>query len=136
MTVINSRRRSRRSSSRKRSKKNSRRSSKKFYFNPNDPKKSFDVYIAKNPDYSISIKYKTLKDVQNTIKKLERLFKTQKYDHKRIWQVGMIMYVRLRVLKEQKPKEYQLAKKYFKFLGQRTKKKTFEERKEMVFKLL
>jgi hypothetical protein len=71
--------------------------------------------------------------VKNTISKLERLFKNRKYPHKRIWQVGMIMYVRLKVLKDKKPKEYALSKKYFKFLKERTKEKTFEERKKMKF---
>jgi hypothetical protein len=33
----------------------------------------------------------------------------------------MIMEVRLRVLKNIKPKQYALANKYFKFLGKRTK---------------
>jgi hypothetical protein len=32
----------------------------------------------------------------------------------------MIMKVRLEVLKEKKPKQYNLAKKYFEFLGKRT----------------
>ena len=32
----------------------------------------------------------------------------------------MIMYVRLKVLKDKKPKEYALSKKYFKFLKERT----------------
>jgi hypothetical protein len=45
----------------------------------------------------------------------------------------MIMYVRLRVLKKQKPKEYSLSKKYFNFLKKRTTKNTFEERKQMKF---
>ena len=45
----------------------------------------------------------------------------------------MIMYVRLKVLKKQKLKQYELSKKYFQFLGKRTKKKTFEERKELKF---
>jgi hypothetical protein len=45
----------------------------------------------------------------------------------------MIMYVRLRVLKKEKPKQYKLAKKYFEFLGRRTKKKSFEERKDLKF---
>lgn len=112
-----------------------KQNSKKFYFSGNNPKKSFDVYIDKNPKDSISIKYKTVKDVENTIKKLERLFKTKKYSHKRIWQVGMIMYVRLRVIKNQKPKEYKLSKRYFQFLGKRTKKKKFEERKKLKFNL-
>lgn len=71
---------------------------KQFLYNPDDPKKSFDVYIDKNPNDTIPIKYKTLDDVKNTIKKLERLYKSKKYTHKRIWQVGMIMKVRLGVL--------------------------------------
>jgi hypothetical protein len=45
----------------------------------------------------------------------------------------MIMYVRLKVLKDKKPKEYALSKKYFKFLKERTKEKTFEERKKLKF---
>ena len=47
-------------------------------------KKSFDVYIDKNLKDTITIKYKTLDDVKNTIKKLERLFNSKKYTHKRI----------------------------------------------------
>jgi hypothetical protein len=91
-----------------------------FLFNPDDPKKSFDVYIDKNPKDTIPIKYKTVDDVKNTILKLEKLYKAKKYPHKRIWQVGMIMKVRLEVLKAKKPQEYKLAKKYFKFLSNRT----------------
>lgn len=102
----------------KRSKKNKTR---KFLYNPNNPKKSFDVYIDKNPKDTIHIKYTTLDDVKNTIQKLEKLYKNKKYSHKRIWQVGMIMNVRLEVLKNKKPKEYELANKYFIFLGERTK---------------
>ena len=93
----------------------------KFYFNNNNPNKSFDVYIDKNPKDTIPIKYKTLEDVKRTINKLEKLFKSKKYSHKRIWQVGMIMKVRLEVLKNKKPKQYALANKYFKFLSRRTK---------------
>lgn len=92
-----------------------------FLFNPNNPKKSFDVYIDKNPKDTIPIKYTTLKDVQNTIEKLEKLYKAHKYPHKRIWQVGMIMKVRLEVIRKKKPQQYELAKKYFEFLGTRTK---------------
>ena len=93
---------------------------KQFLFNPRDPKKSFDVYIDKNPKDTIHIKYTTREDVENTIDKLERLYKKRKYTHKRIWQVGMIMKVRLRVLQSKKPRQYALANKYFKFLGKRT----------------
>ena len=56
---------------------------KKFLYNPNNPKKSFDVYIDKNPNDTIPIKYTTTEDVQNTIDKLERLYKNKKYPHKR-----------------------------------------------------
>ena len=94
---------------------------KQFFFNPENPKKSFDVYIDKNPQDTIHIKYTTLEDVQNTIDKLEKLYKNKKYTHKHIWQVGMIMMVRLKVLQTKKPKQYALANKYFKFLGKRTK---------------
>ena len=106
-----------------RSKKNKTKKTNKikFLYNPNNPKKSFDVYIDKNPKDTIHIKYTTIEDVENTINKLEKLYKNKKYTHKRIWQVGMIMKVRLEVLKKQKPKQYAMANKYFKFLGERTK---------------
>lgn len=81
----------------------------------------FDVYINKNPNNTIPIKYKTLADVKNTIKHLEKLYKSKQYPHKRISQVSMILYVRLKVLKTKKPKEYILAKRYFEFLKNRTK---------------
>ena len=108
-----------------------RKTKKQFLYNPNNPKKSFDVYINKNPNDTINIKYTTLDDVKNTIKKLEKLYLNKKYNHKRIWQVAMIMKVRLEVIKKYKKtkykktkninKRYNLANRYFKFLGQRTK---------------
>jgi len=106
---------------RKNRKSDKTRTKKQFLYNPNNPKKSFDVYIDKNPKDTIHIKYTTTNDVKNTIIKLEKLYKSKKYSHKRIWQVGMIMKVRLEVLKDKKPQQYQLAKKYFEFLGNRTK---------------
>ncbi len=93
---------------------------KQFLYNPTNPKKSFDVYIDKNPKDTIHIKYTTLEDVKNTIDKLEKLYKNKRYSHKRIWQVGMILKVRLKVLQHKKPQQYALANKYFKFLGKRT----------------
>ena len=132
----------------KQSNKNKRRTRKqkpRFLYNPNNPKTSFDVYIDKNPDDTIPIQYSTVNDVINTIKKLERLFKTKQYSHKRIWQVGMILKVRLEAINKYKKtkykkakdvfKRYHLAKQYFKFLGKRTSKKTFWERKQMTFKI-
>ena len=104
-----------------RNKRNLKNKTKKFLYNPNNPKKSFDVYIDKNPKDTIPIKYTTVNDVKETIKKLESLYKNKKYTHKRIWQVGMIMKVRLEVLKDIKPRQYKLSERYFKFLGERTK---------------
>jgi len=94
---------------------------KQFLFNPNNPKLSFNVYVDKNPNNTIPIHYTTVTDVKNTIKQLEKLYKSHKYSHKRIWAVAMIMKVRLNVLKRTKPNEYKLANRYFKFLGERTK---------------
>lgn len=107
---------------------------KQFLFNPDDPKKSFNVYIDKNPKDTIPIKYKTVDDVKDTILKLEKLYKDKKYPHKRIWQVGMIMKVRLDVLKDKKPREYALSNRYFKFLSARSKLSE-DERYKSTFKL-
>jgi hypothetical protein len=105
----------------KHQRKSTHSKTRKFLYNPNDPKKSFDVYIDKNPKDTIHIKYTTTQDVKNTITKLEKLYKHKRYTHKRIWQVGMIMKVRLEVLKNKKPEQYSIANKYFNFLGNRTK---------------
>ena len=108
---------------------------KQFFFNPDNPKLSYDVYIDKNPSDTISIKYTTVEDVKKTIKKLEKLYKNKKYTHKRIFQVAMILKIRLRVLKEKKKTHYKLASKYYDFIKKRTKEKTFLERKKMKFKV-
>jgi hypothetical protein len=100
---------------------NNLKTKKRFLYNPTNQKKSFDVYIDKNPKDTIHIKYKTTQDVKNTIDKLETLYKAKRYTHKRIWQVAMIMKVRLEVLKNKKPEQYAISKTYFEFLGRRTK---------------
>jgi uncharacterized protein (DUF2237 family) len=115
----------------------------RFLYNPDNPKKSFDVYVDKNPSDTISIKYSTIKEVQETIKKLEHLYKTNKYSHKRIWQVGMILKVRLEAILKHKntlykkakyvKERYNLAYKYFKFLSKRTKQPNEKLRKQMLF---
>lgn len=102
-----------------------------FLYNPNNPKTSFDVYIDKDPSDTIPIKYTTINDIKETIKKLEELYKSDKYPHKRIWQVAMIMKVRLEAIKKHHKTKYpnaknvnarfNLANKYFKFLKKRTK---------------
>ena len=119
-----------------------RKNQKQFLYNPDDPSKSFDVYINKNPSDTIPIKYTTVEDVENTIKKLEKLYKANKYSHKRIWQVGMILKVRLEAMNKYRKtkykkaknvyKRYALAKKYFQFLQKRTGEDE-KTRKKMVF---
>lgn len=107
---------------------------KEYLYNKNNPKKSFDVYIDKNPKDTIPISYKTVSDVKKTIRKLERLYKKGEYPHKRIKQVAMIMMVRLNAM-EGKGEEKRLARRYHDFLGERTKVKDKEDRKKMTFKL-
>ena len=114
--------------------KEKKKRKKSFLFNPNNPKKSFDVYVDKDPSDTIPIKYTTIDDVKKTIQKLERLYKSNKYPHKRIWQVGMIMYVRLKVLKKKKTKEDKLAKKYILFLLSINKVKCETQKKKLVIK--
>ena len=97
------------------------------------------MYIDKDPSDTIPIKYKTVQDVKDTIKKLESLYKHGKYTHKRIWQVGMIMKVRLQAMYKHKKSKYpnakyvkqryDLANKYFKFLGKRTKQDEIKRKK-------
>ena len=64
---------------------------KQFVFNPDNPKKSFDVFIDKNKSDTIPIKYSSKSDVKKTIKKLEALYKSDKFSHRRIVQVAMIL---------------------------------------------
>tara|TARA_Y100001935_G_C17303536_1_gene510798 strand:+ start:1951 stop:2688 length:738 start_codon:yes stop_codon:yes gene_type:complete len=145
VSLLKKKRTTRRGYGGKSPKRTKRRTKKlQFLYNPNNPKKSFDVYINKNPSDTIPIKYTTVKDVKRTIKKLESLFKRKAYPHKRIWQVGMILKVRLEAMKKHKKtkfpnaknvtQRFNLANSYFKFLGKRSKLKTFKERKALVFK--
>jgi hypothetical protein len=136
-------RKSRKSRKSRKTRKNKK--AQKFLYHPDNPDKSFDVYIDKNPEDTIPIAYSTVKDVKETIVKLERLYKSKKYPHKRIWQVGMIMKVRLEAMKKhqktlypkakQVDERYKLANRYFLFLGKRTKQKTWEKRRQMIFKI-
>jgi len=93
---------------------------KSFLYNPKNPKKSLDLFTNDSPNDTIHIKYTTLEDVKNTIDKLEKLYKDKKYPHKRIFQVGMIMKVRLELLNKKKQEHYSLANKYYHFLKRRT----------------
>ena len=109
---------------------------KEFLFNKNNPKKSFDVYIDKNPKDTIPIKYTTVDDVKKTISKLEKLYKKGKYTHKRIGQVAMILNVRLKAIVKNtgKGKDRQkISQRYVDFLKKRTKLKDEKERKKLSF---
>lgn len=105
-----------------------------FLYDPKNPTKTQDIYSDANPKDTIPIKYTTTQDVINTIHNLEKLYKSKKYTHKRIWQVGMIMKVRLEILKNKKPSQYTIAKRYYEFLKMRTKLKE-PDRYNLSFKL-
>ena len=94
---------------------------------------NYDLYSDANPKDTIRIKYKTIDDVKNTIKKLEKLYKSNKYKHARISQVANVMTQRLKVLGNDN--RYKLSNRYFEFLKKRTKLKTETERKKLIFKL-
>ena len=81
-----------------------------FLYNPDNPSKSFDVYIDKDLLIQYLLNIRPLKMLKILSRNLKRLYKNGEYMHKRIWQVGMIMYVRLKVLKDKKPKEFKLQK--------------------------
>ena len=107
--------------------------------------REFDVYIDRDVTDTIPIKYSTIKDVKNTINKLEKLFKHDKYPHKRISQVAMILKVRLDAMLKHHKTRYPnakfvaersaLATRYFEFLKSRTKIKGHEKRKKLIFKI-
>jgi hypothetical protein len=118
----------------KKTKKKSKK--RQFLYNPDDPSKSYDVYIDKNPRDTIPIRFKKISDVKETILKLEKLYNKDKYTHKRITQVAMILYVRLKVYykNNEKKTHFLLAKRYFIFLKKRTKLKGIM-RKKLTFKV-
>tara|TARA_R100000700_G_C3056997_1_gene73559 strand:- start:11 stop:337 length:327 start_codon:yes stop_codon:yes gene_type:complete len=93
---------------------------------------NYDLYSDANPKDTIRIKYATLEDVKSTIKKLENLYKKGEYPHNRISQVVNVMTQRLRVINAN-DKRYKLSNKYFEFLKNRTREKTEEKRKKLIF---
>ena len=93
---------------------------------------NYDLYSDANPKDTIRIKYATLEDVKSTIKKLENLYKKGEYPHNRISQVVNVMIQRLRVINAN-DKRYKLSNKYFEFLKNRTREKTEEKRKKLIF---
>ena len=96
--------------------------------------KNYDLYSDANPKDTIRIKYKTIQDVKDTIKKLEKLYKSNKYPHNRISQVVNVMTQRLRVINKNDAR-FKLSNKYFDFLKRRTKLKNDKDRKNLNFNM-
>ena len=95
---------------------------------------NYDLYSDANPRDTIRIKYSTLDDVKDTIKKLEKLYKSGKYPHNRISQVVNVMTQRLRVI-DPNSNRFKLSDKYFDFLKMRTREKSEDKRKKLIFSL-
>ena len=91
--------------------------------------KDYDLYSDANPKDTIRIKYDTEENTLKTIKKLEQLFKSDKYPHVRISQVANVMNQRLRVI-DPKDNRFKISNQYFNFLKERTKAK---DRKKLKF---
>lgn len=99
--------------------------------------KKYDLYSDANPKDTVKINYKTVKEVRDTVKKLEKLYKSGSKPHRRIVQITNVMTQRLRVITEKTGKgmnRYKISKRYFDFLKSRTKVKGEEKRKAMSFK--
>lgn len=72
-----------------------------------------DLYTDDNPKNTIPIRFKTVDDVKRTIQTLKRLRRTRRYSQKRIKMVALVLYGRLKVVKDTKPIQYRLAKNYY-----------------------
>ena len=91
------------------------------------------LYTDENPRDTVSIKYASLKDTQDTIKKLERLYKSDRRPHIRISQIANVLEQRLRFIKSNNNTRHKLAKRYTEFLKERTKKAKDKDRQRMKF---
>ena len=93
------------------------------------------LYTDENPADTVSIKYASLQDTKDTIKKLERLYKSDRRPHIRISQIANVLEQRLRFIKSNKNTRHTLAKRYTEFLKQRTNKARDKDRQKMRFTL-
>ena len=80
------------------------------------PEQHSNLYTNENPSDTIPIRFRTIQDVKNTIKRLERLRKSKKYTRARISQVAHVLEQRTRFMKG-KEKHNELAKEYTKHLA-------------------
>jgi len=106
-----------------------------FLFNRLNSNTSYDAYILKNRKNTLSINYKNISDMKNTIRKLECLYKTRKLSHRRISEVALVMMQKLKSERKTKAVQYILSRKYLKFLNKRSARVTFQDRKLMTFPL-
>ena len=96
---------------------------------------NYDLYSDANPDDSVRIKYNNMTSLKATIRKLERLYKSDKIKHNRNSQIVNVMTQRLRVIFKNTKKgkdRLDLSKSYFDFLKERTKSKN---RKKYIFRI-
>jgi hypothetical protein len=87
------------------------------------------LYTDENPKDTLSIKFSSLSDVKQTIKKIERQYKAGKIDHKRASQIAQVLEQRIRFMKNKPADRHRLAKKYTDFLKQRTKMNSIDRKK-------
>ena len=97
----------------------------------------YDLYSDANPADTVRIRYTTVDDVKNTIKKVERLYKKNVITHTRAVQIVNVLVQRLRVIEKNFNKgsdRLRLARRYFNHLKKRTKLE-LQERKKFLFKI-
>jgi hypothetical protein len=92
------------------------------------------LYSDANPKDTIRIKYATLQDTKDTIKKLEKIYKNGTKPHTRISKIANVLNQRLKVI-DPKSNRYKLSNRYFEFLKKRTKLKNEKDRKNLIFKI-
>jgi hypothetical protein len=126
--------------SKKSPKKTSKKSPKGYNSTPTKKKtyfEKYDLYSDANPKDTIETPYKTKAVLKKTINKLERIYKSGVKPHTRIVKNANVLKQRVKVIYENTGKgkdRYELIKRYFDFLKQRTKIKNEDERKKMKFK--
>lgn len=99
---------------------------------------NYDLYSDANPKDTIRTPYATMKDLKSSIRKLEKIYKSGEKPHNRIVQNANVIKQRLKVIYNNTGKgkdRYDLSKRYFDFLKERTKIKKEEERKKFKFKI-
>lgn len=79
-------------------------------------RKNSDLFTDANPKDTISIKYASIQDVKQTIRKLKSYLRNKKYSKNRIKLVALVMMGRLKHLRKMKPQQYKLAYNFWKSL--------------------